>query len=456
MLWSAGILRGHSSSCPHRVARVYHSTPLPLTQPSNPDFPNLTHAVTMAASLDQVQHMIIEPHAQLKQLKRNQRQGEFSYFTGTLPDSVMWMWYVCRTGIAVSIRDGKLALFVPFCNPDYHNSWSMHAQSMVPRTGLPAQHWWANGWLLCGDQVSDQLCSDTGVCAILNMLLVCCDTTTMHDCDFIINRRDSACVRLDYCDPLNPIDAHQIPGNRPPLVPVLSSYVGDQFADVAMPLATDWHRLSKGTFAAQRPVPPAVLPKEISWEQKKDCVIFRGSLTGTGRHCGTHQRMALLRFHDERNFDFRATGRNQRLRYCPLEKCVTCPDAQDMDAGKHHLIDMHVQQEQYQYTLVIDGHSGADRLARLCSGDQVVFKVDSPWHALCPDTWASQRLHEWEHYIPVHRNMDDLKTKLCWARSNNAASSRLRHNCQQWSRVERRSIIQWWQDATKKMKGTPN
>ena len=439
--WSAGILRGHSGRCPHRISRVHHKVPAALTQDTNPDVPGLTHAVTMAVSLEQVHDMIASPHSGLPAVPGPD-----------LMQSVLWMWHVCRCGIAVSIRGGELALFVPFCNPDYTNTWSNRARSSVG-AGLPADKWWANGWTLCGDYVPPQLWGDQGICAIQNMLMVACQQCVMSDCDFLINKRDSACVRRDYCDPMNPMDAYQQPMSRPSLVPVLSPYVGDQFADIAMPLPSDWHRLSRGSFAGQNPEPPVPLPREVPWAQKRDCAVFRGSLTGTGRHAGTHQRLALLRRHDGDNYDFRGTGKNARLRYCPLEHAVVVPQSAGIDVGRQHYIPQHRQQELYRYTVTIDGHSGADRLAALAGGNQIILKVDPPAHALCPETWASTRMHAWEHYIPVARDLSDLDARVAWARANTEACDRLLRNCKRWARGERSRIIAWWAEAAAAIRG---
>lgn len=449
-MWPSGILRGQSGSCPHRIAKVLHTTPSPLTQPSNPQFPHMTHSVTVAASWDQVLNMIFDRHAQLPPVHPG-KSTEYHYFTGNLLDTVKWMWHVCRSGIAVSIRQSQVALFVPFCNPHYHNNWNSSVKSLLPEGGLPPNQWWANGWLLCGDQVSNQLLGDNGFCAILNMLLVSCQDGGMCDCDFIINKRDSACVRLDGCDPMNPMEPYQQPMERPPLVPVLSQYVGDQFADIAMPLASDWHRLSCGTFHGQRPLAPVRLPQKIPWTQKKDCAIFRGSMTGSGAHAGTHQRLALLHYHDGVNFDIKGTGRNARIRYCPLEKWLTIPCCEGYDIGKHNYVPLYIQQEKYRYSIVADGHSGADRLAALAGGQQVVFKIEPPVHALCPDTWASKRMYAWEHYIPIERSMANLPYHLAWARDNKSACERILRNCQAWSEVERQQIISWWREFSAKV-----
>lgn len=452
--WASGILRGQNGQCPHRISRVYAKKPLALNQPSNPDFAHLTHAVTMAVTLEQLHEMALEPYRYLDAIhpSRTTRpaMSELRYFAhGSMQDTILWMWHRCRTGIAVSIRANKLALFVPFCNTAYQNTWSQHARQMIPYGQMPPHCWWANGWTLCGDTVSPQMWGDQGVCALQNMILVACEKGAMSDCDFIINKRDSACVRLDRCDPLNPIDSYQASDCRQPnLVPVLSLYCGDQFADIAMPLPSDWQRLSRGTFNAQHPQEVATPPKHVEWRLKRDAVIFRGSLTGTGAYASTNQRIALLCMHDGASMDFKGTGANQRYRYCPLQKSVVKPHTEGLDVGKHNYIAMHKQQEQYRYTLTIDGHSGADRLAQLACGNQCILKVDSPLHALCPETWASQRMHAWEHYIPVARDLSNAHERLKWARTHEHACQQMRTNCSEWAEKEHSRILTWWARIT--------
>lgn len=456
--WPGGILRGQSGVCPHRIARVYSRKMAPLTQGTNPEFPSLTHAVTMAVTWQQLCTMVREPYQWLAPVVPSAGAADHvdvRYFHGgDFLHTVEWMWFACRTGIAVSIRNRTLELFVPFCNTDYTNTWSAAARATIPRMGLPPDRWWANGWTLCGDVISEQLWGDQGVCAIQNMIMVACERGEVGDCDFIINKRDSACVRLDGCDALNPMDPYQIPMQRPNLAPVLSLYVGDQFADIAMPLPSDWHRMSRGTFEGQTPLPPVPLPRAVPWCEKKDCVVFRGALTGAGGCAGTHQRLALLHMHDGQHLDLRGTGANRRLRRCPIRKCVTIPDSSGLDVGRHHYIPLHEQQERYRYSLTIDGHSGADRLAALAGGGQCILKVTPPAHALCPDTWASQRMHAWEHYLPVCRELTDLRQQLHWAREHPDECARIRRNCAAWASHEHARVLQWWVDCTQAMSRT--
>ena len=109
------------------------------------------------------------------------------------------------------------------------------------------------------------------------------------------------------------------------------------------------------------------------------------------------------------------------------------------------------QQEEYRYTVTIDGHSGADRLAALMGGQQCILKVDSPCHGLCPDTWTSQRMFAWEHYVPIQRNLTDLKAKLDWARGAHEARARMLDRCNAWALNERTDILSWWEAVTADM-----
>lgn len=453
--WSAGILRGHTGACPHRISRVHANKPSPLVQPSNPEYPHMTHAVTMAVTEQQLHIMVIEAHRWLPRpvmATPRSRDTMYRYFDGgSFEKSVEWMWHRCRSGIAVSIRNGELALFVPFCNPNYTNTWSARARSLVPRVGLPPDRWWANGWTLCGDVTSKQLWGDQGVCAIQNMIMFACQYGIMSDCDFIVNKRDSSCIRLDGCDAMNPLDAYQQPMFRPPLVPVLSPYTGDQFADITMPLAADWHRTSYGSFNGQQPQPPHIRPKPILWDDKLPCASFRGSLTGSGGCRYTNQRIALLHYHNGSTLDLLATSANRRLRYCPIGRAVVMPQPGSLDVGKHNYLPMHSQQERNQFSVTLDGHSGADRLGALASGNQCILKVAPPAHALCPDTWASLRMHAWEHYVPVSSQMHDLQEKLDWAIARPDVCKRLLYNCRLWADRERADVLDWWVDATRSM-----
>ena len=154
---------------------------------------------------------------------------------------------------------------------------------------------------------------------------------------------------------------------------------------------------------------------------------------------------------DGQNFDLRGTGTCQRFRRCPVEKRIVLPDARGLSVGRQHFMPLWKQQESYRYAVTIDGHSGADRLASLIGGNQCILKIGSPNHVLCPDTWASERLFAWEHYLPVSAQMTDLHLRLQWARRHPEVCKTLRDNCARWAATERQRIIQWWVNVTQAM-----
>lgn len=460
-MWSCGVLKGQTSFCPHKVFQPCVQKPEASQQPSNPDFPHLTHTVTMAVTETQVESMIVDPYKYLSPKRRALRALRMHclnpFFSDTFIDSVWWMWTRCRTGIAVCIRQNQLALFVPFCNANYCNTWSPEACSNVPHQGLPSNRWWANGWTLCGDKVSDQLWTDRGVCALQHMILSACARGIVSDCDFIINKRDSACVRKDCSDALNPFDEYSSAfGTVPRLVPILSLYSGATFHDVAMPLPDDWQRVVGKYFLAQKPESLRVKPKQIAWDDKKPCAIFRGGLTGSGGNRCTNQRIALVSLPPHPTLDIKTTSFAGRLRFCPIEKRVVQPQIEPhVCVHKNNFMPLHEQQEKFKFSLLLDGHSAADRTASLFQGHQVVLKVNSPQHCLCPDSWANERLHAWQHYVPVKSNFSDLLESVSWALDNPQACHDMLFHCKKWSENEKEMMLQWWTDITAAMSHLP-
>ena len=220
----------------------------------------------MAVTMDQLREFIVEPHSMLPPCKRCAPCPPSDVFTSSyvrhlwgqlrcfarspqVVDTLAYFWDNCRSGIFVSIRESKVKLFVPFCNPEYVNKWSDAARSQLPQVGLRPDRWWCNGWMLCEKQ-SANVWGDHWVTTLLNMLQESCVTPGMVDCDFIINKKDTPVVRHDGQDPMNPFDVN-LPKIVDPssLLPVLSFYSSDDYADVCCPLPKDWWRLTGNVFA---------------------------------------------------------------------------------------------------------------------------------------------------------------------------------------------------------------
>ena len=395
-----GVVRGHWHSCPHDV----ETTPC---IPSNPLDPNLFHAVTVAVTWDQVMEYIVEPHALLPaahKLPATRRSTLFHRsFLRELHDktrrfsgsdvvyTMQCMWTYCRSGVFVSVRKGRMELFVPFCNAQYKNFWPPGTRSRFlspSATGLPFENWWMNGWMIC-DQVPPDVCGDHWLTTLRHMVRTCCTV----DGDFIINKRDCPVIRRDLGDPMNPFTSAQPVMDPRRMLRVFSFYGGPLHLDIPCPIAADWHRLQARSFsqAHAREVEEPFI--DMYFQSKESKAVFRGSLTGTG------QRAAWCR-RQYRNADVACTSLNStRRRIDPVSLREVIVDVRGVRKGRR--ISMNEQQQTYKYAIYLNGHSGPDRAARLFNGSQVVLKPESGIHDLGQELWFSGLLHPMQHYVFV-------------------------------------------------------
>ncbi|KPJ12707.1 KDEL motif-containing protein 1 [Papilio machaon] len=77
----------------------------------------------------------------------------------------------------------------------------------------------------------------------------------------------------------------------------------------------------------------------------------------------------------------------------------------------------------YKYQLNIDGTVAAYRFPYLLSGGGMVLKQESPYY----EHFYSQ-LREWEHYVPVARDLSDLVEKIHWAIKNDDKAHNIANN----------------------------
>ena len=459
---TVGVLRGHSWRCPHRILDGSDSPrKLEATQwnslCTNSLYRNMKHSVTTALSWDQVLEFIIEPLRMLAPpdtCKRsyhslvysgayiNQLRSRMDRFHGRDPIYTMqYMWNRARSGIFVSIRNSRLELFVPFCNVNYTNTWTSDARAALPKKHLPPDRWWSNGWMLC-EKCPSNFIGDTWVTTVGNMLMSACKAG-MYDIDFIVNKRDTPCVRVDGADPMNPLDIN-LPSvvNPSALLPVLSFYTGAEYADISMPHPVDWQRVTGRYFAQASVRPPVQQRPDVYWEHKVPVAVFRGSMTGIGACKRTNQRAYLCSL-QSKNLDARLTGVNARFKVDPFTRAISSAQRSDT-AGA--FMDIEDQQENFRYGVCIDGHSAVDRMGRLFNGRQAVLKVESPKCALAPHAWISDFLHAWEHYVPVSADLSDLDASICWLKERDDCASGMANRCKYMNKhyVCQEAIIDWW------------
>jgi len=295
--------------------------------------------------------------------------------------------------------------------------------------------------MLC-EKCPSNFIGDTWVTTIGNMLMSACNEG-MYDMDFIVNKRDTPCVRLDGADPMNPLDVN-LPNlvDVSALIPVLSFYTGSEYADVPMPHPVDWQRVTGKCFAQASVRPPVQQRPDVYWEHKAPIAVFRGSMTGIGTCSRTNQRAYLCSLQND-NLDARLTGSNSRFKVDPFTRGIFSAQ-RDITTGG--FMDMNEQQENFRYGLCIDGHSAVDRMGGLFNGRQAILKVASPNCALAPHAWLSDFLHAWEHYVPVSANLSDLDASICWLQENDKCAQGMASRCAYMNKhyLCAAAMTDWW------------
>jgi len=274
-----------------------------------------------------------------------------------------------RSGILVSVREGKVVLFIPFVNdmyvnrlfppkafPDYARLKHAGQGAKEPEDMIPdASRWWFNGHMVCNVRCPP---SDYQVRELFEMIQQSC--RGLRSADFVINKRD--CPLWFVAS--KPLRFH---------LPVLSPYTSRRVHDLPMVLGDDW-RLATAT-----PIEPT------PWSERPDSrAVFRGSSTGKGLTPETNARMALYKFASSypAQFDVRLTRINNRdqLVHDFTSASITCDFprvkalARELDANPRHYLSLEQQSKTYKLAIYIRGHQAASRLgALLAHGFCVIY-----------------------------------------------------------------------------------
>jgi hypothetical protein len=196
--------------------------------------------------------------------------------------------FVC--GIFVKIKNNKLFIFQPFFNKYYKNKWKnikfqLHDKTIVDdykdyykdkeqfyrkeKVISDINGWWNNGFIIDNEYYSKFVnkkrqilyWSNYGFETLIGILKQTCKNYVLHDCEFIINKREY------------PIEYNKIP--------ILNFY--SKNGNDCIPTTNDISQIFKEHIQFNK----------INWEDKIDCAIFRGSLSGIGNNKDTNQRIKL-------------------------------------------------------------------------------------------------------------------------------------------------------------------
>jgi len=340
-----------------------------------------------------------------------------------------YMFYKIKKGVFISIRNGKIQLYLPFTNMHFKNEWGelikapsgKQVSDIIRQCALNEgrkwnekrlnndfSKWWSNNCLLRYEYPPRE--TDRNIDTVEKYFSMLCEKEDVPDIDFFVNKRDFPILKRDGTEPYHHIwgtkDKPLISHNYNNYAPILSMVSASDYADVAIPTWDDMEQILTVNEEIH----------SIEWNRKKDVAIWRGTSTGAGVNENNNIRIKLATLshsiNDTNLLDAGITKWNCRPR--KLQDCeylqIINPDEINIPVKKWL---SEQEQNKYKYLICVDGHVTAFRLTRNLKSGSVVLLVGSEW-----DLWYFDKLKEWEHYIPVKKDLSDLIDKINWCKKN--------------------------------------
>lgn len=369
------------------------------------------------------------------------------------------------TGIYVQIKNNKLEMFTPFYNMEYINYFNdklkihpmyknnvskMSRDKALSNNRNPNvikvinddRRWGATNcfiWLESGRKIND-----TNYTEIYHMLQQLCKKYKVPDCEFFINRKDTATLTKKLTEPY----FHLFGTRDEPLrrnkydsyVPILSYSVTNDNADIPMPTPDDWEIVTKLVFPYECRDTYLNQFDNVKWEDKIPTAFFRGGATGCGVTIFDNPRLkaahlsSVWKNNDKYNqnnkidgipfLDAGVTAFNPRYKKTMDSKYIKFIKPRKLSFGKADYFPM-VQQTKYKYLLDIEGNVSAYRLAFILASGSLVLKVDSQYKV-----WFSNLLEPWVHYVPVKNDLSDLAKQITWCKEHDKECKKISKNAQ--------------------------
>lgn len=171
------------------------------------------------------------------------------------------------------------------------------------------------------------------------------------------------------------------------------------------------------------------------WKDKSiHKAVFRGNPTGCGYTTHTNMRLKLLKLSQTEEFmdllDVGITGKNntintRSIRFDPIHGLGML----NTDIKPSERL-TYVEQSQYKYIIHIDGNVNAYRLIYLMSTGSLTLRVMSDY-----TSWAENYIKEYVHYIPIKKDLSNLKEILIWCKENDSRCKQIAENALNLSRI---------------------
>ena len=400
-----------------------------------------------------------------------------------LQDSVLhtlsYIYNHLRAGIFVMIRSNKLVMFVPFVNNKYKNNWYKNFTQKIEYGNLKKYYakkrryyrkenimdisqWWANNGGIIDNEQERRMWGDAYLVHVKDMLENVLKYRRVYDCQFFFNKRDHPYLRYHhkhgkYFNLVEPYDFLFDVKNTPlknqfnTYSPVLSFYVGDDFADIPIPVTEDWELAVGKVFPTKCNdinLPIKREQNQHEWKDKINTAFFRGTATGSGTKINNNQRLQLAFLSSIWKKDVRYNENNPVDRTLYLNAGVSSWNIRDKKEfgekmtfirpnffpfKKAKFVEMS-EQLKYKYIIYAQGHSAASRYSFLMISGNVILKIQSTCNA--PYMWyfpllkSDEDIGGWKEadHVFVKSDMSNLAEKILWCKTHDEECKKIVSN----------------------------
>ena len=225
-------------------------------------------------------------------------------------NSLRYLFFHMRCGILVCIRGGRVRLFAPFVNREYRNTWGAalrleggasveeyyaKKRKIVREDYIPDKsRWWANGNIMCNVE-SPKFWGDSYLTQMRHMLDELCESRSVPDCEFFINKRDFPHLKKKATEAYDFLYDHDDePLSREhyaSYAPMGSFFVSHEFADLPLVTTEDWETATGRVFPPDGSDLRSASNRkkhQVPWEDRLPTAVFRGNSTGPGTTSSTN------------------------------------------------------------------------------------------------------------------------------------------------------------------------
>ena len=447
---------------------------------TNPKFPTFDHKNFTAGDyqdfnqygiLNSLYYLSKDDYKINKNILNKSDDNIFKLYKNIDIESIMntftYMFKKMKKGIFLIIHNNELVLFLPFSNYHYINNWydkiyfSLEEKKLLQendyeriqdklrkniiefmkenpdqypkdkkrKINLNRKKWHANNCVFRNEYPIYE--GDLNIELFKDMIRDLCKNRKIPNVQFFINYRDSPILKKDLTEPYHHLfDSKEISIENEykfkKFCPILSQSITDEYADILLPSNDDWLINSSKIFTnecSNSYTKDKFDNLNLNWKKKKNICVFRGSATGCGMSLDNNMRLkaAQLSLDNPKILDAGITdwkSRDKKYMNEPIK--IINPRDFNFDLVKGLT---RQEQSNYKYILNIEGYVSAFRLSSELRMNSVVLICESDYKM-----WYSDLLIEYEHYVPIKKDLSNLVDQIKWCIKNDKKCEKIAEN----------------------------